>query len=409
MGGRLCRIAAAALSASVAVALLPAGAGAGSGGAGVSWQREPQSPRPQQCPVDIVWTSATAVLVQDTLGQSSVCNSPNTGAVLDLAGGSWRPAAALPDGTIPAPDPDSWSQQPLAAPVGGDGFGWLVGRRVRPGPDFLLRYSAAADRWDVMPQPPAALRYGVEQYRMIAAGPRLVLLDVGGDAGHVDDSVPSPAGAVLEPDGHWQLLPPDPFRPSGPSGHRARTRPGARDGVWTGTRLLMTARTRITSIEVAALDLAAPGSGAAWTKLPAVVDVDPLANPIRPVLVAGRVVWNSVVYDPTTGTSRKTPIVIRDRARTTYLASVPNGLVLGDRIVLEGEVFEPVSGAMVDFPGQPDKVGPLTPQGSRWTGGPYGILRLFGGICAGVPVPVELVQGVGYCVPVNPYLLRADR
>jgi len=55
-----------------------------------------------------------------------------------------------------------------------------------------------------------------------------------------------------------------------------------------------------------------------------------------------------------------------------------------------------------DFPEQPDRVGPRSPDGSQWTGSPYGVRRLLGATCVGVAIPVDLVGGVGDLLPGRP-------
>jgi hypothetical protein len=227
---------------------------------------------------------------------------------------------------------------------------------------------------------------------------------------------------VLDMSGQWHPLPPDPF-PAHPF-HNPRYNPDwrgrpdsyfdwLRDGVWTGTRLLLIGGPESgPHAAVAALDLDRLGTPAGgWTRLPRLSDPKGRGSSGRsPTFVAGRVVWSNVVYDPASGASTPTPDFGPDVAAPNLGDLPPDGLVSGDRVVLGGTLFDPVSGSSQSCPRallltsmDYGKGGGLGLAGAAWAGGPGGVVH-FGGYVfgGGYPaggsapaVPAALLRPVG--------------
>ncbi|HEX3828177.1 MAG TPA: hypothetical protein VHV82_13000 [Sporichthyaceae bacterium] len=239
-------------------------------------------------------------------------------------------------------------------PVGADGFAYTMASRTDAASSskkVVLRYAAATDSWDVFALPPVKIG------QLIAAGRRLVVLDT-----ESDHPGRGPSGAVLDPTGQWRPLPPDPFPAHPFPAHPFQDPPDTnfewlRDGVWTGTRLLLIGGPRNgPHAAVAAMDLDRLGSpGGGWTRLPERDDPkgrQPLDKP--PTFAAGRVVWRNVVYDPASGESKPTP-EFGDPPAPFGAVPPPNflhippatgdlppdGLVVGNRVVLGGRLFDP--------------------------------------------------------------------
>jgi hypothetical protein len=334
----------------------------------------------------LVFGGISQTVTQYADGRIEAAAQPTTGtAVFDEQTLRWRETAPLPE------DFATPSTQFFGV-VGGDGYVWTRATHLAgESKDTILRYRAAADRWDQFPPPPVAAD------QLIAAGTNLIALDE-----RDDHPGQGPSGAVLDQTGTWHLLPPDPFaghpfynpgfnayfRTHHNGKHPPREFDWFRSGVWTGGRLLLTAGPAFTGphIEVAALDISSIGEpGAAWSMLPEVSDPDG-AGAQAPVWVAGRLVWTTVVYDLATGTSRPLPDAVREqiKARQHHWAdSIPEDtVVIGNRVVLGGLLVDPDTLGWAPFPSEPmEQRAPANGFGA--VGGPRGYLHFGGAQSAG--------------------------
>ena len=285
-------------------------------------------------------------------------SQPRDTAVLNVRTGNWTATSPLPDGiTLLQPTLD----RPINFdPEGSNGFAYALAKG-----GGLLRYDAAADRWDTLPLPPIG-PIGA----LLAVDGRPIVLNFNPERPGKD-----PAGAVLDSAGRWRELPPLPSTTFG------RTSSSWREAVWVGGRLVISTGLVVNKlIHLAALNLDRPGDG--WKGLPTGRSQYPYleGNAFPPVAVAGRIVWPMVVYDPATGRSTPTPAEIRDtlsqREGRDPVGAVPSMHILGDKITLAGYAFEPVTGKTTPIPlGPPRGLG----GGASWVGGPSGILG-FGGL-----------------------------
>ncbi len=262
-------------------------------------------------------------------------------ALFDPAAGTWRAAA-----DVPGP-----FRATTTAVVGG--IVYALGETpclyedvpfvqdACPDPDTtktLLAYDPKADTWTALPAPPGG-NYQLDGGTLLDAGGRLVSL-LARRGSHVE------AGAVFD-GASWTALPRDPLIAAIP-----KEDVQGLGAVWTGGRLLLAAGADGDrgAVRLASLDLA---SGR-WT---AVAGVRFSAYNL-PVLVAGRVVWpGGGTYDPSAKAFRALPAGVRAAAVTAPEVDathpVPDGLVVGRRVTLNGRLFDPLTSRSSALPALP--------------------------------------------------------
>jgi hypothetical protein len=261
-----------------------------------------------------------------------------------------------------------------AVAVGGDAF--FVASYSKAPNTFawdLVRWTATTDRWAVVPLPPGIRDLQDYSLTLLAGRPAVVRI-VSDPARH------EPTGSLLAADGAWHSLPVDPFA----------AEKATRSFAFVDGQLLVTRQTD-QDVKVAALRVATDGNlSSSWRKLPAVVFPDRKSAP-SPAAVDGLLVWPEVVYDPRTGRSVPTPQALRDRDRHVYDSSgatVPDGLVVGDRVTDAGALLDPRTGRWTEIPpfpagekGQQTSAPGQEVRNGRYDflGGPHDLIRLYEG------------------------------
>jgi hypothetical protein len=262
-------------------------------------------------------------------------------AQYDPAAGTWRPVASLPVPLLPT-----------AAVVSG-GVVYVLGSTpcvleqlvpdVCPDPDagwVVLAYEPRADHWTVLPAPPGSTAQ-LDGATMLDADGRVVtVLARRGSA--------VSAGAVFDPtDRIWRSLPKDPLLAA-----RPKNDVQGLGAAWVAGRLLLTAGVdgERGPVRLAAFTVA---SGR-WAE----VRSARITAYNAPVAVGGRVVWpDGGVLDPRTGTYRALPGPLRAAAVTGLEVDarhpVPDGVVVGRDVTLNGYLFDPSSGRTTALPAAP--------------------------------------------------------
>jgi hypothetical protein len=231
----------------------------------------------------------------------------------------------------------------------------------------MLAYDLDRDSWSVLPAPPGSAAQLDGATLLDADGRLLCVLARRGS--------PASPGAMFDPtDRDWLPLPRDPLLAAMPKDDVQDL--GA---VWVAGRLLLTAGVdgergpvRLASFSIA--------SGR-WTTVRHV----PITAYNAPVVVGGRVVWpDGGVLDPRTGGYRALPRPMRADAVTPFEVGaghpVPDGLVVGRRVTLNGRLYDPGTDRSVPVPAVPAPVDAAREPGFAASG--TAILR-FGGAAEG--------------------------